>query len=870
MRTLSAQEQQVVKAPGYAARMRVRVADGGGTLRDLTALDLAGGRDFTRAIRMEDRKDSDFATATVVLRRQLDKFWNISPLVTTSKLNLVSGSYNPLLATGRLCVVEAYMLPAEIQPSTGDWKEIFRGRVGPIMESQDTIEVRAFDLAHELSDRGRFLEVERKYGSTGGVAVQTVIQQIINHAHGAPFVASGGYTNRDRVIPTTANGFWYQAESTAAAGAEPVWPTTVGNTVVSGSVTFRCMGTIIQLYTPVSPVWNIAPEYNQKRVPCWSAIRLLADQLAWDLRMRWDSGTAAWRLTFSEPPRSKTTPDFTFYPDTTDASGNPVASFLEIPNAHTGVEDITNVWQGTYSDRADLDAAGQPKRKTIIRRDVTSIDANGWRWMGVTEDGSSQIDTQAEMERMLDGQLADTKDAKITNERVLPLFWAVELDDLIRWKADGYYSTTDLDLAVVGFSHEQGERGAPVTRLSCRGKPAGGFERWRARGFDVAARDSAPYNGPDAPTGVTVSKVQGGLAVSWTRPTAGQPPVEYEVHASTSSGFTPDSSTLKGVTDGTAKTIADLTPGTTYYVKVVPRDVLRNRGTASSQVSTDAGFTAPYHEQPQSKLPSLVANPSFEAQTLAGEMPDRWVISAGTFNTHIIVGSGSSAHSGSKYMRILATTNAVSYGIASDKFLVFAGHRYLLSLWVKRVAGAQGLTLWSVKVDWYSDLGTLLSTTTLAAQPGDPTTWTRYAFQYTAPSSARHARVRIEATGLSDEGNVDDVQFTDLGEDWTALSFGTNWTNWADSNYSDPGYMRNPLGRVYLRGLAKNTNTASTVVGTLPTGYRPTKNLIFATVANDAFFSIEIKSNGDVNCRSTPILNQWHSLAGISFLAEAA
>jgi hypothetical protein len=45
------------------------------------------------------------------------------------------------------------------------------------------------------------------------------------------------------ILPTADNGFAYKVTAVAgAAGAEPAWPTVIGNTVVSGGVTFQCVG----------------------------------------------------------------------------------------------------------------------------------------------------------------------------------------------------------------------------------------------------------------------------------------------------------------------------------------------------------------------------------------------------------------------------------------------------------------------------------------------------------------------------------------------------------------------------------------------------------------------------------------------------
>lgn len=859
MRTLSSQEAQVAKAPGYAARLRVRVADGGGTLRDLTSLDLAGGRDFTRSIRVVRHIDQDFATANFTLRRQLDR-WNLSPLVD-SKLNVVSGSYSPLLARGRLCVVEAYLLPSEMAPSSGDWREVFRGTVGTVDEAQDTLEVQVQDQWHTLADATHFLETERQYGSGGGVAVQTVMQQLINDSYGQRFVASGAYTNRDRVIPTTPAGFWYRSESTASAGAEPTWPTTVGNTVTSGSVTFRCMGTILQLYTPVSPAWNIAPAYQQKRVSCWQAIRALVNQLGWQLLDRYDSGASAWKLTLIEPDRTKTSPDFTWYPDTTDSTGAAVPSILEIPSWRTGAEDVRNVIDLTYPDPADLDPAGKPKRKTVRSRDTTSIDANEWRWMGLAEQAASQITTSTEGQRMVDALKADMKDPLATHDVVCPLFWAAELGDLYRFKGNGYSYTADQDLAVAAIQHEQGESGAATTRLTCRGKPSAGFERWRSLGYDVSALRPATYNGPDQATGVTVTKVQGGLSITWAKPTSGPAVLEYEVHASTSSGFTPSSSTLKAVTAATNKTLGDLTPGATYYVVVVPRGLLGERGAASAQASSSAGYTPPRAMDPQTVYERLPFNPDFESFTVGTSAPpDSWTDN-GTWGVSLTAET-SNVQSGSKSVYFHQTGPFDTHPLLkSELFPAVAGDVWELSIWAKTAASPNGGGTFDIR--FFSDLG-VTSLGTISGTIGTSTSWARFVTSGIAPASTRYARIELY-TGTNLEFYADNVTAVGMGPDWVApSSFGTSWGN------GSVGYalkaMRDRTGRVWLRGTgSRSAGTAGTVC-TWPAGLRPGATQYFVAVdTTGASLYFSIATTGVMTLVSAATNGRDYDFSMISF-----
>lgn len=71
-------------------------------------------------------------------------------------------------------------------------------------------------------------------------------------SNGVLFVASGTtgtglwvhnrlYSANSRVLPTTKNGYYFRTTSGGtSSGSEPTWPTTIGNTVVDGTVTWTC------------------------------------------------------------------------------------------------------------------------------------------------------------------------------------------------------------------------------------------------------------------------------------------------------------------------------------------------------------------------------------------------------------------------------------------------------------------------------------------------------------------------------------------------------------------------------------------------------------------------------------------------------
>ena len=101
-----------------------------------------------------------------------------------------------------------------------------------------------------------------------------------------------------------------------------------------------------------------------------------------------------------------------------------------------------------------------------------------------------------------------------------------------------------------------------------------------------------------------------------------------------------------------------------------------------------------------------------------------------------------------------------------------------------------------------------------------------------------------------------------------ALPFAANWSNFGgsleDASYSRHGHL------VVLQGLVTKSGTpaASDVIATLPDGFRPSENLIFAvaTGGTTSFGAVRVESDGDIvwlagNTTET----DFTSLSGIVF-----
>jgi hypothetical protein len=101
-----------------------------------------------------------------------------------------------------------------------------------------------------------------------------------------------------------------------------------------------------------------------------------------------------------------------------------------------------------------------------------------------------------------------------------------------------------------------------------------------------------------------------------------------------------------------------------------------------------------------------------------------------------------------------------------------------------------------------------------------------------------------------------------IGEAWTAVTYNTGWVDfdaaWTGAQYKKVGDL------VFVRGMVKRTSGVATVMFTLPAGYRPTKNIMFAQLSNSAVARVDIYPDGTVNML-VGSATDWVNLNGIVF-----
>lgn len=760
MRTLSAQSQKALDSGSYRVKTRVSVKNAAGVFKQL---DVYCRFDPFDSAEWGDDVDASCVSATIRLKQESHLF-SLAPLLETSPINLdfdPAGAASPLIAVGREIKLETAVCPLGIEPASGDWTLDFHGYIDRWTGDGSALTLDCRDLTAKLIDA--YIEKERVY-AFGNLGIAGSGFRI--------WEPNTEYQDDEPAIPTTANlsEHFYLAAAGTSGTNEPVWPTS--GTVADNTVTWTredatsdagkpveyVMQEILNdtvsspptLNVPVSPSWNIGP-YEQDRVPAFDAVRALAEQIGWDARYRWDAGSSTFKFTLFEPDRAKVAVDRTFSKQ----------AYLSVDRLAVDIAGIRNAIRVIYSDSADLDLAGYPKRKVIEVTSATSITAYGRRFMEISEDSNSNIDTSTEATDLANAVLSDlaTPNAELeVTDFYMPF---VELGDLYRFSANGRHFSSNQDLAVVGYRHSL-SGGTHKTSLTCRGKPSGGYKKWHSKAAHPAAKQAHRFASFDATTKptLTVEGTIGGLKLQW--PIAKQKLSKFdevEWHVSTSSSFTPDGTTLVGITKAEHYEVQGLVPGKTYYVRAVPRGRNDSRpvfGQATAAVAAEVSRANAAHLVTDVDWGSIPLNGAFETQTDPDAPPDHWAMYAGTWDSHVTKKDDNSGVSGSGYLRFENVASATAGIVTQSKFPVIAGLRYRVRYFRKNVSGAGtgSITIPQYKAD--------LTATSAPNDSWNATdqvgSWVEDSFEFTAASDAAWAELRFEKSANTIVFDLDQVK----------------------------------------------------------------------------------------------------------------
>lgn len=103
----------------------------------------------------------------------------------------------------------------------------------------------------------------------------------------------------------------------------------------------------------------------------------------------------------------------------------------------------------------------------------------------------------------------------------------------------------------------------------------------------------------------------------------------------------------------------------------------------------------------------------------------------------------------------------------------------------------------------------------------------------------------INSSGVINNGIINDEDWHNIGETGE-IAFQNGWSAYTgNADYSVARYKK-INGVVHIEGLVSGGSAGNAVICTLPTGYRPVKNIFTASVSNNAFCRLEIKQNGEL------------------------
>lgn len=414
MRTASAPELALLATARVNHHVKIEVTNASGTWKDLTDL---SGIDWVDSWEIDGEAiDRQVATAKLWIRRDITTgSKSLAPLMVGSPLNVDdAAAYAPLLDLGRLVRITTAVTAAAVAPVAGDWKEMFLGRINKIDWQASPITVDCSDSFSWIVDT--FLEGETPLGSDGGATLESILQFLLS-----------------------------------------AWPPLPGEPT---------------LYVPVSPAWILPTAFNASMKSLAEMMKDLVDQIAWELRYRYDASGVS-RLTLFEPPRTKTTSDATISP----------SMYRAVRKLALAIDDIRNKVRVNYINTGNsADYTTSP--------DAVSAGKYGWRYMVLP--GGNNIHTAAEAQALGDAAVSDLADPFAEQEVELLYYWPAQLYDLFTFSANADHYDADVQLAVIGVKHA-GANGEIITTLTCRGSVAGAYAAWlkRARGDDPTAGTSA-------------------------------------------------------------------------------------------------------------------------------------------------------------------------------------------------------------------------------------------------------------------------------------------------------------------------------------------------------------------------------------------
>lgn len=401
-RSFSTAQEDVLNSKKYDVYTLLEVEDSTGAFIDIGTL---GGANWFQGARWDWSIDQPVPEITLQVRRDQGPSTgeSLAPLDEDSTFNRNAASaYAPLLDVGReIRFYTAAVAPGSAAPATSELDWVFQGEIDTVKWPKSPIEVVARTLImSRLNDQ--WIETVTNYGSGAGVAIETVMQSILDDH------------------------------------------TDLG----------------ITLSVPISPGFNISPEYEQQKENVLDALTTLAQLIGWQIREVFSS--TEWVLELSEPRRTATSSetDWIFGAD----------DYYDVQAMELGRSDVRNAVSVLFGPTSS--------RGSVLVESTASIDNFGRRWMEIEEGVNSAVDTSSEAATLANSVLSDLDEPPARHEIEVPYWWPGELGDYYEFEANGIHYSVDQFFGVYGLSHIL-ERTRHRTVVRVRGQPAGQYLAWQ-------------------------------------------------------------------------------------------------------------------------------------------------------------------------------------------------------------------------------------------------------------------------------------------------------------------------------------------------------------------------------------------------------
>jgi len=369
---------------------------------------------FLESYSIRESVDTNTASAQVTFLADHGAL-SLHPLRTDSTMNRRDDgvTYSPILFGGRGFRISVGTGTPHAAAPSYPWHKAFEGTTDTPKATDDGAKIGINARDGAALLLDTIIEKDRSYGSETGVALEVVLHQIIQ-------------------------------DNTMGALA------------------------LTQIEVPTSPDWQLR-ERPLGRGSLWDIMRGLVQQIAWDIRFFFDDSDVS-RPYLYDPDRTRPllgdpgyAPDFTLPPD----------EYLKVDELSFGDLNVRNRIKVGFKNRLK----GNALDSVTVQDDSSIAVYKVVKYMEVSEESSSNIDTPAEALKMAMGMLTDLSTPFV--DHVITTFdlWFAELGDLIEFPENSVHYDEDQAFAIVEIIRTW-QDGHGLVTFRTRGKPAGAYNDW--------------------------------------------------------------------------------------------------------------------------------------------------------------------------------------------------------------------------------------------------------------------------------------------------------------------------------------------------------------------------------------------------------